>query len=238
MTSLDDVRDQAVEGLKKLSTKLEVQAATREAAWAREWNDEEPAKALRRQQGGLRWWPVIEEVTAALTDVNPQEWQQLCRAAAEEGVYAVRLVGFDGTLDSAWWKDVQKPVALTIAVHAGVPIPVAHEMIKRVAYVGPEVIVEGVSLDDAVAVKNALQRWGTNTKIKEGVTRRERAREPIPERVRREVWRRDGGRCVDCGSRERLEYDHIIPVSQGGANTARNLELRCEPCNRRKAAKV
>jgi hypothetical protein len=63
-------------------------------------------------------------------------------------------------------------------------------------------------------------------------------REPIPESVRHEVWRRDQGRCVDCGSRERLEFDHIVPVSQGGSNTARNLELRCEPCNRRKGATI
>jgi 5-methylcytosine-specific restriction endonuclease McrA len=63
-------------------------------------------------------------------------------------------------------------------------------------------------------------------------------REAIPERVRHEVWRRDCGTCVECGSRGRLEYDHIIPVSRGGANTARNIELRCEPCNRRKGARV
>jgi len=61
---------------------------------------------------------------------------------------------------------------------------------------------------------------------------------PIPERVRHEVWRRDGGSCVDCGSRERLEFDHIIPVSRGGSNTTRNIELRCEACNRRKGATV
>jgi hypothetical protein len=63
-------------------------------------------------------------------------------------------------------------------------------------------------------------------------------REAIPERVRHEVWRRDRGTCVECGSRGRLEYDHIIPVSRGGANTVRNIELRCEPCNRRKGARV
>jgi 5-methylcytosine-specific restriction endonuclease McrA len=63
-------------------------------------------------------------------------------------------------------------------------------------------------------------------------------REPIPERVRHEVWRRDRGTCVDCGSRGRLEFDHIIPVSRGGSNTTRNIELRCEPCNRRKGARV
>lgn len=63
-------------------------------------------------------------------------------------------------------------------------------------------------------------------------------REPIPESVRHEVWRRDQGRCVDCGSRENLEFDHIIPVSKGGSNTARNLELRCETCNRQKGATI
>ena len=63
-------------------------------------------------------------------------------------------------------------------------------------------------------------------------------REPIPERVRHEVWRRDRATCVDCGSRERLEFDHIIPVSKGGSNTARNIELRCETCNHRKGARI
>src|SRR5213075_2149242 len=63
-------------------------------------------------------------------------------------------------------------------------------------------------------------------------------REAIPQRVRHEVWRRDRGTCVECGSRARLEFDHIIPVARGGSNTVRNIELRCEPCNRRKGARV
>lgn len=56
--------------------------------------------------------------------------------------------------------------------------------------------------------------------------------------VRREVWRRDQGICVSCGSRERLEFDHIIPVSEGGSNTARNIELLCEACNRSKGSRI
>jgi Holliday junction resolvasome RuvABC ATP-dependent DNA helicase subunit len=59
-------------------------------------------------------------------------------------------------------------------------------------------------------------------------------RQVISSEVKREVWRRDGGKCSKCGSRERLEYDHIIPVSKGGSNTARNIELLCEACNRAK----
>ena len=57
----------------------------------------------------------------------------------------------------------------------------------------------------------------------------------ISSEVRREVWRRDEGKCVKCGSRKNLEYDHIIPVSKGGSNTVRNVELLCEECNRAKS---
>jgi Holliday junction resolvasome RuvABC ATP-dependent DNA helicase subunit len=63
-------------------------------------------------------------------------------------------------------------------------------------------------------------------------------RTPIPAEVRRAVWRRDQGKCTRCGSREKLEFDHIVPVSRGGSNTARNIELLCEPCNRSKSATI
>jgi tetratricopeptide (TPR) repeat protein len=64
------------------------------------------------------------------------------------------------------------------------------------------------------------------------------SRTTIPEDVRHAVWRRDEGRCVQCGSQEKLEFDHIIPVSRGGSNTERNLQLLCEPCNRAKSATI
>jgi HNH endonuclease len=64
------------------------------------------------------------------------------------------------------------------------------------------------------------------------------AREPIPEAVRLFVWQRDGGKCVKCGNRELLEFDHIIPVVKGGSNTERNLQLLCEPCNRSKGSTI
>ena len=60
----------------------------------------------------------------------------------------------------------------------------------------------------------------------------------IPPSVKLAVWRRDQGKCVQCKSKEKLEYDHIIPVSKGGSNTERNVQLLCEKCNREKAAKI
>lgn len=64
------------------------------------------------------------------------------------------------------------------------------------------------------------------------------SREAIPAPIRVAVWRRDQGRCTRCGGREKLEFDHIIPVAMGGSNTTRNIELLCETCNRQKGASL
>ena len=63
-------------------------------------------------------------------------------------------------------------------------------------------------------------------------------REKIAESVRLFVWQRDEGKCVKCGSQEKLEFDHIIPFADGGSNTERNIQLLCEQCNREKGKNV
>jgi len=63
-------------------------------------------------------------------------------------------------------------------------------------------------------------------------------RELIPEEVRFTVWRRDEGKCVQCGSKKNLEFDHIIPISKGGSSTERNIQLLCAKCNREKSDKI
>ena len=42
---------------------------------------------------------------------------------------------------------------------------------------------------------------------------------------------RDGYRCVKCGTRDDLETDHIIPLSQGGTNEFENLQTLCHTCH-------
>lgn len=63
-------------------------------------------------------------------------------------------------------------------------------------------------------------------------------REAIPRSVQREVWQRDGGRCVECGTKEKLCFDHIVPFTRGGSNTIRNLQLLCEGCNLSKGNRI
>ena len=55
----------------------------------------------------------------------------------------------------------------------------------------------------------------------------------IPSRVKKRVLKRDKGICSQCGSKKHLEYEHIIPLSEGGSNTAGNVKLLCQECNRR-----
>jgi MoxR-like ATPase len=71
-------------------------------------------------------------------------------------------------------------------------------------------------------------------KVAQGTLRRE----TIPDDVKIFVWQRDEGACVKCGSNLDLEFDHIIPVALGGSNTARNLQVLCEKCNRAKGARL
>jgi len=57
----------------------------------------------------------------------------------------------------------------------------------------------------------------------------------IPNDVKVLVWARDGGACVKCGSKKDLQFDHIIPVSEGGNSTVDNLQILCQKCNLEKS---
>ena len=61
----------------------------------------------------------------------------------------------------------------------------------------------------------------------------------IPTAVKVEVWRRDQGRCVLCGSTKNLHFDHDIPYSKGGSSiTANNVRLLCARHNLEKSDKI
>jgi len=70
------------------------------------------------------------------------------------------------------------------------------------------------------------------------VAQQERRRASVPPKVKREVRRRDGGKCQwpvasggVCGSTVRLEVDHVVPRGKGGASTVDNCRILCKPHN-------
>ena len=61
----------------------------------------------------------------------------------------------------------------------------------------------------------------------------------IPSGVKLEVWKRDGGRCVQCGATDNLHFDHIIPYSRGGTSLrADNIQLLCARHNLAKRDRI
>jgi hypothetical protein len=68
----------------------------------------------------------------------------------------------------------------------------------------------------------------------------------VPQSVKDQVWRRDGGQCVyrepdgqRCPERGGLEFDHVVPFALGGpSNNAKNIRLLCKAHNRALAART
>jgi hypothetical protein len=61
----------------------------------------------------------------------------------------------------------------------------------------------------------------------------------IPSHVKLAVWKRDGGACVACGSKQNLHFDHILPYSRGGtSDSEENIQLLCMRHNIQKGAKL
>lgn len=80
---------------------------------------------------------------------------------------------------------------------------------------------EVMKIWDPTLVKRKTKVTETNTRY-------------IPVQVRAEVWKRDQGRCKNCGSNFSLELDHIKPFAIGGKTNIENLRLLCRNCNQRK----
>ena len=61
----------------------------------------------------------------------------------------------------------------------------------------------------------------------------------IPTDVKMEVWKRDEGKCVLCGSEENLHFDHVLPFSKGGTSLlAANIQILCAIHNLQRRDKI
>jgi SAD/SRA domain/HNH endonuclease len=61
----------------------------------------------------------------------------------------------------------------------------------------------------------------------------------IPTAVKLAVWKRDKGMCIQCGSKDNLHFDHILPFSKGGTSLkVENIQLLCARHNLMKSDKI
>ena len=61
----------------------------------------------------------------------------------------------------------------------------------------------------------------------------------IPTAIKLAVWKRDGGRCVQCGATDELHFDHDLPWSKGGTSfSVDNVQLLCMHHNIQKSAHI
>ena len=61
----------------------------------------------------------------------------------------------------------------------------------------------------------------------------------IPSQVKQAVWKRDQGKCIECGSKDNLHFDHILPFSKGGSSVLiENIQLLCARHNLQKSDKL
>jgi hypothetical protein len=67
----------------------------------------------------------------------------------------------------------------------------------------------------------------------------EQFRRAIPSWVAQEVYKRDKGQCVICGSGDQLHFDHELPFGKGGSGlTPANVRILCARHNLSKGAKI
>jgi len=52
--------------------------------------------------------------------------------------------------------------------------------------------------------------------------------------VRKRILEKCKHRCMNCGSTEKLEVDHIIPLTRGGRHDEDNMQILCKSCNCKK----
>jgi 5-methylcytosine-specific restriction endonuclease McrA len=78
---------------------------------------------------------------------------------------------------------------------------------------------------DVIAIFNANRRARVLHAPGDGITRQQR----------HEIMESYGNRCAYCGNADRLQIDHIVPLSKGGAHSVDNAVPACCHCNTSKS---
>ena len=92
--------------------------------------------------------------------------------------------------------------------------------------------IKTLMMDDDVTNKRGIYEY-----VLSGNERKLNIR-AFSDNMKREAYERQNGICSKCGKHfeiEQMEADHITPWSQGGKTNAKNCQMLCRECNRRKS---
>jgi hypothetical protein len=185
-----------------------------------EWASDEALGALGLSRDKAMEMPEVNAAVIGLNTSSPvsNSFLQRWRRAAKEGL------AFRGVSDQLRdWNDYQDVKW------------------NRGARVSSDPRVRGHRHDQTVAGVLAAQLGMRVSSEGLWISARERRTMPIDPKarivlirisseVRKHVFDRDGSQCQHCGATQNLELDHIIPLSQGGLNTEKNLQVLCGSC--------
>jgi 5-methylcytosine-specific restriction endonuclease McrA len=95
---------------------------------------------------------------------------------------------------------------------------------------------------DALIARLERRKFAATSQPRRTPGRSRRDTRHIPADVRRDVWRRDQGRCTfvsdsgrRCECRAGLQFDHVHEYARGGEATVSGIRLRCRAHNRYEA---
>ena len=89
-------------------------------------------------------------------------------------------------------------------------------------------------------IEDYVQHWGSYYSVGYPIflkwlinrfTKKIRRNEYISKKLRKSVLLIYKHKCNFCGATDKLEIDHIKPVSLGGLTELKNLQVLCKPCN-------
>jgi 5-methylcytosine-specific restriction endonuclease McrA len=94
-------------------------------------------------------------------------------------------------------------------------------------YFTDEERIQAKKLKSRIYVKKYKERYPERVRL---------AKKKCPSFNKDKYWRnkiieRDGNCCANCGSRENLTLEHIIPKCIGGEYSYANLKILCSKCN-------
>jgi hypothetical protein len=168
------------------------------------------------------WWPATEDLSISLS------------RAAYSGMYAEEL----GAYVQLVWAIATQSVNTYTAAKANPSLPDDDKLLARMTFSSRRRWTS--KLRPAVIGHFIVDggRWYLKDDDVIRISRRS-TRNPIPMAVKSAAMARDGQRCSYCGNTDGpFHFDHLYPVSKGGADVAHNIVIACVPCNLSKGDKT